>query len=144
MTTTDPAPGRKIPSEAHYVSSKPAPGTIGWIDLTVADADRTRNFYQQVVGWEHEPTEMGGYSDYSMKPAGGAPVAGICHARGINVGLPACWLIYITVADLDQSMERAKALGGKITFGPRAMGGYGRVCVVEDPSGASAALFEHA
>lgn len=28
------------------------PGTIGWVDLTVADAESTRDFYRDVVGWE--------------------------------------------------------------------------------------------
>ena len=120
------------------------PGTIGWIDLTVANAAQVRDFYTQVAGWEHEPCDMGGYSDYTMKPPGKDAVAGICHARGINTGPPPCWLIYIVVANLDQSLRCATSLGGKILHGPRDMGAMGRLCVIQDPSGAAAALFEHA
>lgn len=118
------------------------PGTIGWMDLTVPDADATRDFYQQVVGWTADPVDMGGYSDYAMKPAGGEPVAGICHARGPNTGLPACWLMYITVADLDASMDRTRALGGQVVYGPRDMGGYGRMCVIRDNAGAAVGLIQ--
>ena len=64
------------------------PGTIGWIDLTVPDADRVRDFYAEVVGWHPEPVDMDGYSDFVMKSPGGAPAAGVCHARGTNAG---CW-----------------------------------------------------
>lgn len=118
------------------------PGSIGWMDLTVADADATRDFYQQVAGWAAESVSMGGYSDYAMKPVGGAPVAGICHARGQNTGLPACWLMYITVADLEASMERTRALGGQVVYGPRDLGGYGRMCVIRDNAGAAVGLIQ--
>jgi predicted enzyme related to lactoylglutathione lyase len=36
-------------------------GKIGWIDLTVGDATRVRDFYAGVVGWKPEGVEMGGY-----------------------------------------------------------------------------------
>src|ERR1035438_2493750 len=78
------------------------PGQIGWIDLTVPDAAGLRDFYQAVTGWTHSPVKMGRYHDFCMHPPGDAqPVAGICHAKGENVGLPPVWLIYITVDDLD-------------------------------------------
>lgn len=118
-------------------------GTIGWVDLTVPDADRIRDFYGQVVGWKPEPVEMGGYSDYTMTtPEAGTPVAGVCHARGSNADLPAQWLVYVNVADLDRSMESCRALGGEVISGPKTMAGHGRYCVIRDPAGAVAALFE--
>ena len=46
------------------------PGTIGWIDLTVEDCEGTREFYQQVIGWEKHPVAMDGYDDYAMLPPG--------------------------------------------------------------------------
>jgi predicted enzyme related to lactoylglutathione lyase len=30
--------------------AKPGPGQIGWIDLTVPDAEAVRDFYQDVTG----------------------------------------------------------------------------------------------
>ena len=73
-------------------------GTIGWMDLTVDDADAVRNFYSAVVGWEPQDVSMGDYSDYCMAPpkdirADGHPVAGICHRRGANADLPPVWLV---------------------------------------------------
>lgn len=29
-------------------------GTIGWIDMTVADAAGVRDFYETVTGWRHQ------------------------------------------------------------------------------------------
>ena len=119
-------------------------GSIGWADLTVEDATGLGDFYSEVVGWSATGVEMGGYSDFCMNgPQTDNPVAGICHARGLNAGLPPVWLIYITVADLDASMARCVELSGQVILGPRMMGAQGRYCVVRDPAGAVAALFEH-
>lgn len=118
-------------------------GTIGWVDLTVPEAGRLRDFYREVVGWKVEETPVGDYEDYTMRsPINGAAVAGVCHARGVNADMPAQWMIYITVADLDQSIEKVNALGGKVRVGPNDMGVFGRMCVVEDPAGAVAALIQ--
>src|ERR1035438_9536282 len=106
------------------------PGQIGWIDLTVPDATGLRDFYQAVTGWTPSPVKMGDYNDFCMHPPGDAqPVAGICHAKGENVGLPTVWLIYITVDDLDLGIRRCQELGGKLRRPTTAMGASGRFCV---------------
>lgn len=118
------------------------PGAIGWIDITVEDADRLRDFYAAVAGWRAEKVSMGDYDDYSMTlPGSGTPAAGICHARGSNAELPRQWLIYITVSDVDVSAAACVEHGGKVLVGPKAMGG-GRIAVIEDPGGAVAALYQ--
>ncbi|MDH3284364.1 MAG: VOC family protein [Acidobacteriota bacterium] len=118
-------------------------GSISWFDLTVGDAERLRDFYGRVVGWRPTEVDMGGYSDFNMNaPETGRTVAGICHARNTNSDLPSQWLIYITVSDLDDSMEGCRELGGRVLAGPKSLGNMGRYCVIEDPEGAVAALFE--
>lgn len=116
-------------------------GAITWTDLTVVDAEKIKNFYSEVVGWNPAPLDMGGYSDFNMNaPSSGKTVAGICHARGGNANLPAQWLLYIMVEDLDNSIARCIKLGGKVIAGPENMGSHGRYCVIQDPAGAVAAL----
>lgn len=117
-------------------------GKIGWIDMTVDDADGLRDFYKNVVGWESEAVSMGDYADYSMTlPGGGEAVSGICHARGSNAELPGGWLIYITVADVEASAAACTASGGEVLVAPKSLAG-GRFCVIRDPSGATAALYQ--
>ncbi len=123
--------------------SKIKTGTIQWVDLTVNDADKIRDFYGEVVGWKSDPVPMDGYDDYCMiGNSSDDPVAGICHARGVNADLPPHWIVYITVDDLDKSVTACKALGGEIISGPKSMGKSGRYCIIKDPAGAVAALFE--
>lgn len=121
--------------------TRPQVGSIGWMDLTVENAERVRKFYQFVTGWTPDPVDMGGYNDYVMCDEAGTPVSGVCHKRGVNAALPSVWLVYITVADLDESLEQCRELGGKVLSEP-ASGGQGRYAVIEDPAGAVCALFE--
>lgn len=117
-------------------------GKVGWIDITVADATGLKDFYKEVVGWDVEESSMGDYSDYTvMTPGSGEAVAGICHARGSNADQPGGWLIYITVADVAKSAAACVANGGKLIVAPRELAG-GRFCVIEDPSGATSALYQ--
>ncbi|MBU2675899.1 MAG: VOC family protein [Gammaproteobacteria bacterium] len=117
-------------------------GKIGWIDITVDDATGLRDFYKAVVGWTAEDVKMGDYSDYSMAiPDTDEAVTGICHARGSNASLRGGWLIYIIVEDVEASAAACVAHGGKVVVDPRALSG-GTFCVIEDPSGATAALYQ--
>lgn len=125
------------------MSENTAPGSVAWIDLTIPDAKKTSDFYQAVIGWKAESVNMGEYDDYNMtNPASGQPMAGICHARGVNADLPAQWLIYFSVENINKSIRRCLDKGGKILMQTKVMQGYGRYCVIEDPAGAVAALFE--
>jgi hypothetical protein len=118
------------------------PGGIEWVDLTIDNAEEVREFYAAVADWTFDEVDMGEYSDFAMKRAsGGGPVAGICHARGVNADLPPQWLIYITVADLDAAIAACKERGGIVVAGPREAG-PARYCIIQDPAGAVAALYQ--
>ena len=40
-------------------------GKIGWVDLTVKNADQVRDFYKEVIGWKPEAVTMGNYNDWN-------------------------------------------------------------------------------
>ena len=116
-------------------------GTIGWVDLTVPNADEVRDFYAGVVGWKPEALSMGDYSDYVMTGPEGAGLAGVCHARGANANLPPVWMVYFHVEDVEESVRVCLEKGGKVIAPIKSMGPNGRYCVIQDPAGAVAALF---
>lgn len=110
-----------------------------WMDLTVDDAAAIRDFYAGVVGWEVEALPMGEYDDYVMSDDRGRAVAGICHRRGLNAGLPPVWLMYVQVRDLDAALAAVRPGGGEVVDGPRPAGEE-RMAVIRDPAGAHLAL----
>lgn len=128
-------------SQSESDPTAPSAGSIPWIDLTVPDASGVCQFYQQVAGWSVEKVSMGDYDDYCMVNAAGDTVAGICHARGENSDQPPQWLIYINVANLDDSIAACTEQGGEILSAPRQVSG-GRCAVIRDPANAVAALYQ--
>ena len=101
------------------------------------NAEEIRDFYSKVVGWKPEPLSMGEYNDFVMNtPETKTATTGICHSRGGNVGLPQQWLIYITVENIDESIQSCIKLGGKIIGELKNYAGMGRYCVIKDLAGA--------
>jgi len=116
------------------------------MDLTVEDADSVRDFYAAVVGWEPQEISMGDYADFCMAPPRTSknpnqPVAGICHRRGPNAELPPVWLVYVTVADIDASLDEVVNRGGQVLSQTRSSSG-GHYAVIQDPAGAICALYQ--
>ncbi|MFN0083807.1 MAG: VOC family protein [Blastocatellia bacterium] len=124
-------------------ANAPGIGSIGWMDLTVENAEEVRDFYCGIAGWRAEGLDMGGYSDYVMMDPTGKAVGGVCHARGGNTGLPKVWMLYIVVENLEQSIARCLELGGEALTEPKSAGG-GSYCVIRDPGGVAVALYEAA
>ena len=111
-------------------------GAIEWRDLTVGDAEGVRDFYQEVVGWKTSPVSMGDYDDYNVNlPESGDTIAGICHAHGPNKDIPPAWMMYVRVANIEQSIKHTLSLGGKVLAGPNSFGDDD-MYVIEDPAGA--------
>ena len=121
-------------------------GCISWLDLTVSDASATRDFYRQVVDWSVQDVEIedanGRYADYNLLDHDGNPAAGVCHARGVNLGLPPIWMIYLPVGDLAESLRRVREGGGKIIKATQGSDGEYVNAVVRDPVGACLALVQ--
>ena len=119
-------------------------GHIAWLDLTVTDASTTRTFYEQVVGWAVQEVGMKDtdedYADFNMLGANGKPVAGICHARGVNQGLPPVWMMYLPVGDLAESLRRVEEGGGKTIYTTQGSDGKHKYAVIQDPIGVCVAL----
>lgn len=118
------------------------PGGVVWLDQTVERADEVRDFYAAVVGWRPEGVDMGGYQDFNMlAPQSGRPAAGVCFRRGGNADVPAGWIVYLRVADLEAALAEVEARGGEVLSSVRVSGGV-RYAMIRDPGGSACALAE--
>ena len=109
---------------------------IGWIDLTVDDAEGLRSFYVSVTGLAPSAASMGAYDDYVLSVPQGDSVAGVCHRRGGNASGPTGWIVYFTVPDLDAAIAAADEGGGKLIGGPS-----NGIAFMQDPDGNHFALY---
>lgn len=116
------------------------PGSIISADLTVHHAEGVRDFYKEVVGWQHSDFRMGDYADYMMNTSDGKPAAGICHQAGVNEGLPQLWIVYFAVADLAKSLEMCRNRGGIVHREPEGAIASGSYAIIEYPAGAFCGL----
>lgn len=129
-------------------------GELAWMDLTVPNAEQVKEFYQKVLGWQSDAVSMSAgnenYEDYTMiatKPESGEDatdsqfVTGVCHAKGANKDMPAVWLPYFLVADIDIAASTVQATKGELITEIKSMGDD-KYVVIKDPAGAQCVLYQ--
>jgi predicted enzyme related to lactoylglutathione lyase len=120
------------------------PGSFTWNELTTPDVEAAQAFYTAVFGWEREELEARGEQEpfaYHVQRLGRNMVAGIMEMDPSWGNVPAHWMTYFAVADVDEAAERVEELGGTVCVEPFDAA-YGRVAVIDDPVGATCSLVE--
>lgn len=114
------------------------PGTFCWADLTTTDLAAAKEFYGGLFGWEAEDLPVGEGVFYSMQRLGGKEVAAISPQpqQQRDAGVPPIWNSYVSVADADAAVARAKELGGSAHAPAFDVADAGRMAVLQDPHGA--------
>jgi predicted enzyme related to lactoylglutathione lyase len=110
------------------------PGAMAWNELASPDVERASAFYRDLLGWDVETDATG----YATIRNGERLNGGI---RPLRDGEPPNWLIYFTVASLDDAAAHVRASDGDVLVEP-ADATVGRIAVVRDPQGAMFALYE--
>jgi predicted enzyme related to lactoylglutathione lyase len=112
-------------------------GKFVWHENYSNDPDTTRQFYNQLFGWETEVWKPG-EADYAMIKAGDQMHGGI--VKSPEGGSPG-WLGSVAVEDVDETVNKAEAAGAKIVAPPTDMPEVGRFAVIADPQGAVIAAY---
>jgi predicted enzyme related to lactoylglutathione lyase len=111
------------------------PVSLAWNELNTRDTDAAKPFYEAIFGWQGDTAQMGDI-EYTTWQLGDKPVGGmIAMSEQVPAQVPAHWLAYFAVTDTDATMEKAKAGGGNVMFGPTDVPA-GRFAVLADPHGA--------
>ena len=114
-----------------------AKGTITHVEFPSDDLERSRRFYQAVVGWE--TGEVPGFPDYHMFETEEG------HSGAIgkrDVTAPHTVRVYVTVEDLEAAVAAASAHGGTVCQPPADVPGMGRYAAVHDPDGNEVGFWE--
>jgi predicted enzyme related to lactoylglutathione lyase len=121
------------------------PGSWTWNNLMTRDVEAAKDFYGRVFGWTAAQPE--GAPDYIWNwqmdgqrwPEGLAGMARM--GSEMPSDAPPYWQVYFMVENADEAVEKTKAAGGSLIFGPLDIP-IARMAVVFDPQGAAVSVLE--
>ncbi len=116
-------------------------GTIGWRELMTPKPEQSEKFYRELFGWAIRAVPMGP-GTYRLCDIGKKEIAGIMQFD--KPGIPAHWVSYVTVADVDATANAATKAGGKVANPPMDIPNVGRFAVIMDPFGGVTVPFKSA
>jgi predicted enzyme related to lactoylglutathione lyase len=109
---------------------------VVWNELNTRDPEASKAFYGSVFGWgfEEREFETGAYASLKL---GEATVGGMIDITGRAPDeVPAHWLVYFAVEDIDATVAKAQETGGGLALEPFDITEVGRIAIVKDPFGA--------
>lgn len=112
-------------------------GSFCFPELSTPDMDAAKRFYAEVLGWRAFDVPSAG-GTYALMQIDGKDVAGLHRsAQGTSA-----WLCYLAVESADRTADRARELGATVRAAPFDVPGIGRMALLQDPAGATVALWE--
>ncbi|MGW0767680.1 VOC family protein [Streptomyces sp. NPDC002676] len=115
-----------------------APGTLGWVELATRQTDRARDFYTTVFGWSVNASQW-----YTQWGIGGDDFGGMADMGDrFPQDVPAHWMPYFAVDDVDATAEVAVGAGGSVVVPPASMPGGRRIAVLRDAQGATFGVYK--
>jgi predicted enzyme related to lactoylglutathione lyase len=132
----------------HASSAAPGPettpqlGEFSWHELATSVAPSGAfAFYKALFGWDEiSQTDMGPMGMYLIFGRNGMQLGGMFDKGTQGKPGSAYWVGYVSVDDLDGTIERAKAARGSLLTGPMDVPGGDRIAQLMDPHGAFFAL----
>ena len=93
-----------------------AEGNPIWFDLVSSDADASKKFYTDLLGWEFESIDMGGGNYYHLAVDDDRNIAGIGNRPpGETVSeRESIWLTHLYTSDIYSTSEQVVSLGGSL------------------------------
>ncbi|RIV40546.1 VOC family protein [Micromonospora radicis] len=118
-------------------------GALCWNELDTGEPERSVAYYRTLFGYTIRERDDGPTArPYTLLMLGDVPVAGVLELDNDWPNLiPAKWITYFAVADLDDALATVCALGGTPTIGPVGSP-YGRLHLVKDPGGHTLCLIQ--
>jgi predicted enzyme related to lactoylglutathione lyase len=117
----------------------PRPGLFCWNELVTTNVPSAKKFYHGVLGWKTQPFAKSPV-DYTHFKKGNDMAGGLM--KSLKPGVPAHWVPYVMVEDVDATAKKAKKLKGKVVLPPCDIPTVGRIAVLLDPQGAAIGIFK--
>ncbi len=117
-------------------------GTLVWNELGTRKSDANGTFYTNLFGWGLSPMTGSGSMPYTMFMNGETPIGGMYGLTEEMKEVPAHWMPYFGVANVDAALTKAMALGARTLMPGTDIPNMGRFAVFHDPQGAVFAIFQ--
>lgn len=120
--------------------------TFPWHELYTPDGAASQKFYADALGFGMKSMDMGEMGSYPMLEANGQGVAGIMQTAGTPgmENVPPHWAIYIAVDDVDARVTKCTELGATVMVPAMDVPTVGRMCLLQDPYGATFWIYKAA
>jgi predicted enzyme related to lactoylglutathione lyase len=120
------------------------PGSFCWFELGTSDQPAAVQFYRSLFHWDVNESPMGPGEVYPMFTFRGLDAAAAYTLRPSqrDQGVPPHWMIYVAVTDTDATSARAAELGGVVVVPPFDVFDFGRMAVIQDPTGAMFSIWQ--
>jgi predicted enzyme related to lactoylglutathione lyase len=128
--------------QSHDVAKQ---GEFSWHELYTTDHEAAFTFCERIAGWEKlDEYDMGPMGKYLLWGRNGKQLGGMMTMTGMKTpdgrDVPPSWMYYVTTADLDGALAKAKEKGAMVINGPMVVPGGQRIVQLLDPQGAAFAL----
>ena len=120
------------------------PGTFCWVELGTTDGPAAKKFYTELFGWSANDNPMGPGMVYTMLLLDGKNVGALyqMEPERLAQGVPPHWASYVSVTSADETAAKAKELGATVLVDSFDVMTFGRMAVIQDPTGAVFALWQ--
>ena len=119
-----------------------APGSFCWIELATTDSPGAKKFYSDLFGWTSHDSPVGPDMVYTMLRLDDRDVGALYQKGEMMKDVPTHWASYISVTSADETVAKAKSLGGTVLKEAFDVMDVGRMAVIADPTGAAFCIWQ--
>ena len=114
---------------------------VNWFEIPVNDLERAKQFYETVFGLQLSLNEMGPMKMawFPMSEGGGGATGTLMQSEGYTPS-HAGTLVYFSVTDIEGTLDKVNANGGKTLLPKTSIGEHGYIAHFQDCEGNRVAL----
>jgi hypothetical protein len=124
------------------MNSFQTPGAFCWSELITSDVEAAKTFYGEIFGWQFKEGTVGN-SDYTVIEVAGKEMGGISPVPPQSPTMLPTWGTYITVENVEETLQKVEALGGKALMRPIQIPPNACFALIQDPQGATLAVISY-
>jgi uncharacterized protein len=114
---------------------------FAYTQLSTGNTARAKKFYKSLFAWKVSDVKMGPGMTYTMIDTG-SDEAGAGIQKKETAKAPSMWLSYVEVADVKETVAKAKKMGAKVVVAYPPIPEMGAFGIFKDPGGALLGVWE--